>query len=65
MEQGWRGDMIGDTAWRVWAGAIGLCEYLSAKPEVVRGKRILDLGSGTGITGLVSSARCGCCAGAE
>jgi predicted nicotinamide N-methyase len=36
----------------VWPSASELCTYLAARPELVRGKRVLELGSGTGLCGL-------------
>jgi predicted nicotinamide N-methyase len=36
----------------VWPSASELCAYLAARPELVLGKRVLELGSGTGLCGL-------------
>src|SRR3989338_5784976 len=40
----------------VWDPAVILGKYLERNPNVVTGKRVLDLGSGTGITGFVAAA---------
>lgn len=33
----------------VWAGGIGLAKYIKEHPEVVKGKSVLDVASGTGL----------------
>lgn len=38
----------GTTGLRTWEASLPLGQYLCANPEVVRGKRILELGAGTG-----------------
>ncbi|KAJ1482011.1 putative methyltransferase-domain-containing protein, partial [Baffinella frigidus] len=37
----------------VWDAALVLCEFLALHPDLVRGKRVVELGSGTGVLGLV------------
>jgi predicted nicotinamide N-methyase len=45
--------------WDVWEGAtLLLCEYLVQHKELVRGKRVLEIGAGVGIVALVA-AMCG------
>ncbi|XP_046662063.1 electron transfer flavoprotein beta subunit lysine methyltransferase-like isoform X3 [Homalodisca vitripennis] len=41
-----------------WAGGQGLTRYVLDHPEIVRGQRVLDLGSGCGATA-IAAARCG------
>uniref|UniRef100_A0A1B6HYD7 ETFB lysine methyltransferase n=2 Tax=Homalodisca liturata TaxID=320908 RepID=A0A1B6HYD7_9HEMI len=41
-----------------WAGGQGLTRYILDHPEIVRGQRVLDLGSGCGATA-IAAARCG------
>jgi len=36
----------------VWHGGVALCEFVRANEDKVRGKRVLELGSGVGITGV-------------
>ncbi|KAK3247109.1 hypothetical protein CYMTET_43383, partial [Cymbomonas tetramitiformis] len=43
---------------RVWAASWLLSFYLKAQPELLAGKRVLELGAGIGLTGLVA-AGCG------
>lgn len=38
----------GTTGLRTWEAALHLGEYLCANPQIVRGRRILELGAGTG-----------------
>lgn len=38
----------------LWDAAIGLAEELTARPERVAGKRVLELGAGVGLPGLVA-----------
>ncbi|GAB5360912.1 hypothetical protein AAMO2058_000668500 [Amorphochlora amoebiformis] len=40
----------------VWASGPMLLKFLSAVPSLVRGKRVLELGSGTGIGGIAAAA---------
>ena len=39
----------------VWPSALVMCDYLKRNPEIVKGKRVLELGSGTGIVGLYAA----------
>ncbi|TNJ30045.1 Methyltransferase [Giardia muris] len=39
----------------VWDAAIIMSRYLITHPEVLQGKRVLELGSGVGLTGLIAS----------
>ena len=41
-----------------WAGGSVLARYILDRPETVAGKRIVDLGTGSGIVG-IAAARCG------
>lgn len=36
----------------VWPGGVALARYLSRSPDIVRGKSVVELGSGTGVGGL-------------
>ncbi|MEJ5252220.1 MAG: methyltransferase domain-containing protein [Chthonomonadetes bacterium] len=41
--------------WAVpWHASVGLCQFLCASPELVRGKRVLELGTGLGLCGIVA-----------
>lgn len=42
----------------VWPGAMLLNNYLSENPEVLRGRSVIELGSGVGVTGILSSRFC-------
>lgn len=42
----------------VWGGGAVLVRHIQAHPEVVAGRRVLDLGSGSGIVG-IAAAQCG------
>ena len=44
------------TGRRLWATALVLSRYLCAHPHLVAGKRVIELGSGPGCTGLVCAA---------
>ena len=44
------------TACTVWRGGERLVELLQSRRELVAGKRIVELGSGTGVAGLASAA---------
>ena len=39
----------------VWDCGVALAELLDAHPELVRGKRVLELGSGTGVVGIAAA----------
>ena len=41
-----------------WAGGQALARYVLDNPDIVRGKRVLDIGSGSGMVG-IAAARCG------
>ncbi|MBV9043522.1 MAG: methyltransferase [Alphaproteobacteria bacterium] len=41
-----------------WAGGQALARYLIDNPQIVRGKRVLDFGSGSGLVG-IAAAKCG------
>lgn len=41
-----------------WAGGQALARYLLDNPAIVAGKRVLDIGSGSGLVG-IAAARCG------
>lgn len=41
-----------------WAAGLGLARYILAHPELVRGKRVLDFGCGSGLVG-ISAAKAG------
>ena len=44
------------TAFRLWPLSLTLCRWLCAHPEIVRGKRVVELGAGFGALGLVCAA---------
>ncbi|KAJ1475544.1 hypothetical protein T484DRAFT_1909513, partial [Baffinella frigidus] len=52
-----RGEDVCDTiGWDLWEGATAkLCELLVAFPEIVRGKRCVEIGAGVGVVGLVAA----------
>jgi len=37
-----------------WGGGLALASYLGEQPEVVRGRRVLDLGSGSGLVAIAA-----------
>ena len=39
----------------VWPSGLYMCEFLKKNPEIVKGKTVLELGSGTGISGLYAA----------
>lgn len=38
-----------------WAGGLALAQHFRAHPELVQGKRLLDLGAGSGLVGIVAA----------
>jgi SAM-dependent methyltransferase len=52
-----RGEVEGTygTGATVWPAAMVLLKYLERNPQLVRGKRVVDLGSGTGVTSLAAA----------
>ena len=42
----------------VWPGAVLMNTYLSEHPETVKGRSLIELGSGIGITGILCSRFC-------
>jgi predicted nicotinamide N-methyase len=40
----------------LWASAIGLAEWLTENPATVAGKRVLEIGAGIGLVGLVAAS---------
>ena len=42
----------GTTGLRTWEAALALKEYLTSNPDISRGRRVLELGSGAGFTGI-------------
>lgn len=45
-----------DPYWcRPWPAAVALAEWLQQRPELVRGKRVADLGAGLGIAGIAAA----------
>lgn len=49
-------DLGGWTGGSIWESGQVLAQLLSAEPERVRGKRVLELGTGCGLVGLVAGA---------
>jgi predicted nicotinamide N-methyase len=47
-----------DVALKVWEAGACLAEYLMAYPDMVANKRVIELGAGVGLTGLVMAACC-------
>jgi predicted nicotinamide N-methyase len=48
-----------DVALRLWEAGATLAEYLLHDPCLVKGKRVVELGAGVGLTGLVAAGCCG------
>ena len=46
----------GATGMNTWDAAVVLASYLETHPEIVRGKTVLELGSGTGLGGMAAAA---------
>jgi hypothetical protein len=45
--------------WDIWEGATELlCEHVAENPLLVQGKRVLEIGAGVGVVGLIA-AKCG------
>jgi predicted nicotinamide N-methyase len=40
----------------LWESAVGLARHLASHPELVAGKRVLELGAGVGLPGLVAAS---------
>ena len=40
---------------QIWASAHGLAELLEKRPDLVRGRRVLELGSGCGLAGILAA----------
>lgn len=38
-----------------WAGGLALAHHLAAQPAMVRGRRVLDLGAGSGLVGIAAA----------
>jgi predicted nicotinamide N-methyase len=38
-----------------WAGGIALARFMTERPELVAGKRVLDLGAGSGLVGIAAA----------
>ena len=49
----------GGTGLNVWDGAMLLARYIERVPNIVKNKRIIELGSGCGVVG-IAAAICGC-----
>ena len=39
----------------VWPAGLFMCDFLKRNSELVKGKRVLELGSGTGLVGLYAA----------
>jgi predicted nicotinamide N-methyase len=51
-----RGCDDGDPYWaRVWPSAVALAECLLRRPELVRGRRVADVGAGLGVAGIAAA----------
>lgn len=48
-----------------WAGGLALALHFAAQPDVVAGKRVLDLGAGSGLVGIAAAQRGGMASAAE
>ena len=46
--------VIDSTGLDVWPAAARLCSYLAGAPSLVRGRRVLELGAGAGLPGIVA-----------
>jgi predicted nicotinamide N-methyase len=50
--------VTGGLGWRVWRAALILCDLLRETPDLVAGRRVLEVGAGCGACGLLAGA-CG------
>ena len=50
----------GGLGWKVWGTALMLADQLAAAPALVEGRRVLEIGSGCGLCGLLA-AKLGAC----
>ncbi len=41
---------------QIWRGALLLCDLLADRPHLVRGRRVMELAAGTGVTSVVAAA---------
>lgn len=48
-----------DVALRLWEAGATLAEYFLEYPSLIEGKRVIELGAGVGLTGLVIAGCCG------
>ena len=48
-----------DVALRLWEAGAGLAEYFVEHPDLVRGKSVIEIGAGVGLTGLTIAGCCG------
>ncbi len=39
----------------LWSGGLALAQYISRFPQTVQGRRVLDIGSGSGLVGIVAA----------
>jgi len=46
---------LGKLGGSIWYAAVGFSQYISLNPDVVKGKKILELGAGLGLPGIVAS----------
>lgn len=52
-ESRWLLASAGATGYRTWEAALHLGQYLCTEPDIIRGKRVLELGTGTGYVSVV------------
>lgn len=50
--------MSSATGWLVWPVAVEFCEYIFRNQWLIHGKSVIELGSGTGLVGIVCSSMC-------
>ena len=43
---------------KVWPAAIGLCHFLTARPDLIRDAFVLEIAAGLGLPGLLAATRC-------